>query len=111
MPVTNSPRRLIAYSVLAATFGYILANSVEQSVIRLTHPTTEELTWISDVVLAMAFGLVTYFWLHLRAARTDVSRLERAQLVLDTQLRLAAEIQRGLLPAVPEQRSGRRSRM
>jgi phosphoserine phosphatase RsbU/P len=106
MPVTSSPRRLIAYSALAAILGYLFANSVELSVIRVTHPTTEQLTWISDVLLAMAFGLVTYFWLHLRAARSDISRLERAQLVLDTQLSLAAEIQRGLLPAIPEQRSG-----
>jgi serine phosphatase RsbU (regulator of sigma subunit) len=56
---------------------------------------------ISDLVLATALGAVAYLWLHLRATRTRLTGLERAQIVLDTQLSVAAQIQRHLLPPVP----------
>ena len=46
----------------------------------------------------MAFGVAVYLWLDLRTARTTLSSLERAQVVMDTQLALAGEIQRRLLP-------------
>jgi sigma-B regulation protein RsbU (phosphoserine phosphatase) len=65
-----------------------------------------ELEWISDVVLAVAFGAATFLWLHLRRARTALTRLERAQVVLDTELQIAADIQRTLLPPAPPTRDG-----
>ena len=57
-------------------------------------------------MLAVAFGVATFLWLHLRLARTALTRLERAQLVLETELSIAADIQRGLLPPPPPARDG-----
>ena len=67
-----------------------------------------ELTWISDAFLAVAFGFAVFLWLHLRWTRVTLSRLEREHIVLDTQLSLAAEIQRGLLPLAPADGDGLR---
>jgi sigma-B regulation protein RsbU (phosphoserine phosphatase) len=49
---------------------------------------------------------VTYLWLRLKASRTRLLKLEREQVAIDEQLRLAAEIQRGLLPEVPNATPG-----
>jgi len=49
---------------------------------------------------------VIYLWLHLRATRTRLTGLERAQIVLDTQLSLAADIQRHLLPSAHVESNG-----
>ena len=57
-------------------------------------------------MLAVAFGAATFLWLHLRRARTALTRLERAQLVLETELTIAADIQRGMLPLPPPARDG-----
>jgi sigma-B regulation protein RsbU (phosphoserine phosphatase) len=51
------------------------------------------------MMLATAFGVAIYLWLNLRATRTRMTGLERVQIVVDTQLALAAEIQRRLLPS------------
>jgi phosphoserine phosphatase RsbU/P len=93
-------------SVGAAVLAYFVANTVEVAFIRAFHPPGFELRWISDALLSAAFGLVAYLWLHLRAVRTTLSRLEREQIVLDTQLSLAADIQRNGLPAIPTERDG-----
>ena len=90
----------------AAVAAYVVANAAESTLIRLLRPTRSELEWISDVVLATGLGVVTFLWLHLRSARSALGRLERAQLVFDTQLAVAADIQRNLLPAVPSPREG-----
>ena len=74
--------------------------------IRVVAPTELELTWISDVVLAVAFGLAMYLWLHLRAARAELSHFEREQIVLDTQLSVAVDIQKRFLPVLPERLDG-----
>ena len=62
--------------------------------------------WISDAILSAAFLTTTYLWLDLRATRTRLSDLERSQIALESQLTLAAEIQRNLLPPVPRPRAG-----
>jgi phosphoserine phosphatase RsbU/P len=59
------------------------------------------------VVSSSVVGL-TYLWLHLRESRTRLFALERAQVALDEQLRLAAEIQRNLLPGAPPTTAGLR---
>lgn len=98
--------RLILVSSSAAALVFFVANAVETAFIQAVGPSARELTWISDAVLAAALGLATFFWLRLKSSQAEVIRLERAQIVIDTQLALAAEIQRSLLPRVPGPREG-----
>src|SRR5262245_34222790 len=100
--------RLGLIAVAAGLFVLLVGTSVESAIIALTHPSTHELQWVSDAVAAAAVCGLTYLWLHLRAARTRVLDLERAQIVLEEQLRLAAQIQRSLLPEVPPATPGYR---
>jgi phosphoserine phosphatase RsbU/P len=92
---------------LASALGaFALAIAFERGLVRLLGLDLQELEWISDVVLAVALGAATFLWLHLRRARTALTRLERARLVLETELSIAADIQRGLLPSPPPGRGG-----
>jgi sigma-B regulation protein RsbU (phosphoserine phosphatase) len=88
-------------SIGAAVITYRCARAADALVLRIVHPPRGEVLLISDVILATAFGVAVYFWLNLRATRTRLTDLERAQIVLDTQLSLAAQIQRQLLPPMP----------
>ena len=97
-----------AIATLSAVLVYFLATSTEIVVIERVRPGEMELTWISDAFLAVAFGFAVFLWLHLRWTRVTLSRLEREHIVLDTQLSLAAEIQRGLLPLAPADGDGLR---
>ncbi len=97
-----------AIATVAALVLYIVAAGVEIGAIEALRPSELELTWISDAVLALAFGVAVFLWLHLRWTRRTLSRLEREHIVLDTQLSLAADIQRALLPAVPPDGEGLR---
>jgi sigma-B regulation protein RsbU (phosphoserine phosphatase) len=96
-------RRLVNViaSIAAAVITYRGARAADALFLRLVHPPRGEILLISDAILATAFGVVVYLWLNLRATRTRLSDLERARIVLDTQLSLAAQIQRQLLPPVP----------
>ena len=87
--------------VTSALIVYVVAGASEEALIRVLRPTEGELTWISDVVTAAAFGVAVYLWRHLRATRLELSERQRAELVLQTQLTLAASMQRRLLPAAP----------
>jgi serine phosphatase RsbU (regulator of sigma subunit) len=91
---------VVAESVAAAVCGYAVAVAVEAGLIRWLRPTEWELAWISDVVLAMALGVAVYLWRSLRQTRETLAAHQRAELVLQTQLSVAADIQRRLLPAV-----------
>lgn len=98
------PRRApVALAIAAGSAGlvYAAATLSEILIIRALRPTEIELTWISNVILATAFGVGMFLWLHLKWTRLALSRLEREHLVLDTQLATAAEMQRSLLPAPP----------
>jgi sigma-B regulation protein RsbU (phosphoserine phosphatase) len=90
-------------SVLVA---FVAAIAFERGLIRVLGLDLLQLEWISDVVLALAFGVATFLWLHLRLARTALTRLERARLVIETELAIAADIQRGMLPRPPAARDG-----
>ena len=90
-----------AIATTAAVLVYLLATTTEIVVIERLRPGEVELTWISDAVLAVAFGFAVFLWLHLRSTRQTLSRLERERIVFDAQLALAADIQRGLLPPLP----------
>jgi phosphoserine phosphatase RsbU/P len=100
-------RSLPVFVALAsAVVVFALALIFERGLISLLGLDLRELEWISDVVLAVAFGAATFLWLHLRLARAALTRLERAQVVLETELSVAANIQHGLLPAPPPARRG-----
>jgi sigma-B regulation protein RsbU (phosphoserine phosphatase) len=86
-------------AVTAVIYG--AARAADFVVVHLVHPRRGEVLAVSDMMLATAFGVAICLWLNLRATRTRLSGLERAQIVLDTQLSLAAEIQRQLLPRAP----------
>ncbi len=91
----------IVLAALAGMVAFAAGTFAESVIIRSVHGNRRELEWLSDTVISMGVAGMTYLWLHLKALRTHVLALERAQLVLDEQLRLAAEIQRSLLPPVP----------
>jgi sigma-B regulation protein RsbU (phosphoserine phosphatase) len=93
-------------SIGAAVITYRCARAADALFLRVVHPPRGEVLLISDVILATAFGVVVYLWLNLRATRTRLTGLERAQIVLDTQLSLAADTQRHLLPPMPAGSNG-----
>jgi phosphoserine phosphatase RsbU/P len=97
---------LLLLAVGSAIAAFVLAIGFERELVRLLRLDLRELEWISDVVLSTALGVATFLWLHLRRARNELTRLERDRLVLDTELRIAAEIQLNLLPATPAARGG-----
>ena len=97
-----------AVAIVSAILVYLLATTSEIAVIERVRPGEMELTWISDAVLAVAFGFAVFLWLHLKWTRTTLSRIQREHIVLHTQLSLAAEIQRGLLPSAPADGDGLR---
>lgn len=97
-----------AIATAAALVVYFVAAGIEIGVIEVLRPSELELTWVSDAVLALAFGVAVFLWLHLRSTRITLSKLEREHIVLETQLSLAAEIQRSLLPAIPPDGEGLR---
>jgi sigma-B regulation protein RsbU (phosphoserine phosphatase) len=98
--------RVVLAAVAAASAAFVMAIGFERELVRLLSLDLGELEWVSDVVLSTALGVATFLWLHLRRARTELTRLERAQLVLDTELRIASEIQQHLLPPLPVARDG-----
>src|ERR1700730_7590456 len=88
-------------SLGAAALTYRCARAADALVLRIVHPPRGEVLLVSDAILATALGVVVYLWLSLRATRPRLTGLERAKIVLDTQLSLAAQIQRQLLPPMP----------
>jgi serine phosphatase RsbU (regulator of sigma subunit) len=102
----NLTRRALSESAAAALCAYVLAGTTEAGVIRWLQPTEWELAWVSDLVLAVALGVAVYLWRHLLATRHALAQRERAEIVLQTQLSLAAEIQRRLLPRLPVAANG-----
>jgi serine phosphatase RsbU (regulator of sigma subunit) len=96
-------------AVLATAAGaavFVFGTTAESVIIRAVHGNRSELEWLSDAVISMAVAGIAYLWLHLKASRTHVLTLQQEQLAINEQLRLAAEIQRGLLPNVPASTPG-----
>lgn len=81
--------------------AFLLGTRVESRILWFARAEPGQLEWISDLILAGTVVCMTYLWLHLRASRSQLASLERQQIALDNELRLAAEIQRGLLPELP----------
>jgi phosphoserine phosphatase RsbU/P len=103
----TAARVAIVLTSAGTAFGvFVIGAVIETWLISLWRPSEGELTWISDLVLATCLGVVLYLWLHLRLTRTALAELERGQIVVDTQLAVAAKIQRDLLPPIPRVRRG-----
>jgi serine phosphatase RsbU (regulator of sigma subunit) len=94
-------QRALAEGVTAAACGYLVATIFEAALIRVVRPTEWELAWVSDAALAAALGIAVYLWRHLLTTRRELEKRERDELVLQTQLGIAAAIQNRLLPDVP----------
>jgi hypothetical protein len=100
-----------SWQIGALAFGtgmvvLVIGTRLETTIIAAVGATGHHLEWISDVVAAIAVSALTYLWLHLRVSQTHVLRLERAQIAVDEQLRLAAEIQQNMPPIIPSATPG-----
>lgn len=93
--------RVLLESIVAALACYLLAGATEATLLRTVQPTEWQLAWVSDLVLSIALGVAVYLWRHLSATRAALAARERAELVLEAQLSVAADIQRRLLPDIP----------
>jgi serine phosphatase RsbU (regulator of sigma subunit) len=93
--------------VLALFLGEIAASQgIELFVNRILRPDAEEITWISEVVMAGGFVAVTWLWIRLRETKIALTDLEREQIVAEAQLTIAARVQTSLLPALPAPSDG-----
>jgi len=86
--------------------AFAVGLSLEAAIIRAVRGNRSTLEWLSDALISTAVAGITYLWLHLRAARQRETRLAREKIAIDGQLRLAATIQRNLLPEVPQATAG-----
>jgi stage II sporulation SpoE-like protein len=86
--------------------GIAASQGIEMFVNRVLRPDAQEIAWISEVVLAGGFTVVTWLWVRLREARVALTDLERQQIVADTQLNVAARVQTSLLPPLPDPTQG-----
>jgi serine phosphatase RsbU (regulator of sigma subunit) len=102
----SGPWGIVAQSVAVALVGYIVAGTAEMGLIRAFSPSERELAWVSDVLLSAALGVAVYLWRHLSVTRRALLDRERSELVLTTQLAIAADLQRRLLPALPVDGNG-----
>ncbi len=84
-----------------AITAYIAANLLEWLALRLIAPTLPDVIEISDALLAGTAGVAAFLWLDLRSTRGELHHLERRQIVVNTELATAGEIQRRLLPQHP----------
>jgi sigma-B regulation protein RsbU (phosphoserine phosphatase) len=86
--------------------GIAASQGIELFVNRILRPDAEEITWISEALLAAGFVVVTWLWFRLRETQIALTDLERQQIVAETQLTIAARVQTSLLPALPGPRAG-----
>lgn len=84
-----------------AVAAYLVANGLELLAVQFINPNLTDIVEVSDFLLAGAAGGTLFLWLHLKSTRSELLRLERAQIVVNTQLATAAQIQRRLLPTRP----------
>ena len=78
------------------------SQGLERLINRFLRPDAEEWTWIGDLILSAGLLVMTIFWARLKEAREALSALDAQRIVLDTQLSIASEVQRALLPSIPE---------
>jgi serine phosphatase RsbU (regulator of sigma subunit) len=98
---TGPAARSIAIAILAGPAAFVVTTTLETLVIQSVHGNRAQLEWISDVLGSLGIMALSYLWLHLRESRMRLLALEREQVAVNEQLRLAAEIQWSALPRVP----------
>jgi phosphoserine phosphatase RsbU/P len=94
-------RRSPTAGAAVAFIAVVASQLIEVFINRVLRPDAKEWTWISETVVVAGFLVVTPLWLQLRQAREALGASERARLAVETQLSVAAEVQRALLPAIP----------
>jgi phosphoserine phosphatase RsbU/P len=90
-------RHPLPFSLAAGIVAFAAANAAESALIAAIRGDPWRLAWISDAVLSCAFVAATYLWLRVRSLQGAISTLERAGIEVETELRLAAAIQRRAL--------------
>ena len=106
--VHGSVWRPAAIALGAGLAAFVVGRVAEDAIVRAVRGNRLELEWLSDALISLAVVGIAYLWLHLRASRLRLRALEQEQIVIDAQLRLAAQIQRNLLPEVPGDTPGYR---
>src|SRR5262245_59345048 len=98
-----SPVGLVAAILIAAIAG---SQGIELFINRVLRPDLSEWSWISEILMTVAFCVATTLWMRLRLAQTAVLELERERVRTQAELAVAANVQRGLLPAIPAPADG-----
>ena len=107
-PLATSRKQIAALAGAGGALVLLMGTQTESVFIRAIGATGHQLEWMSDVIASVAVTSLTYLWLHLRATRTELLNSERTRVAQDEQLRMAAEIQRTLLPDIPPETRGYR---
>ena len=94
----------VVAAACAALIIYSCVRALETLFVQIVVPPRGEMRSVNYVLLSTAFGVAMYLWLDLRATRATLTGMERSQVVVETQLALAADVQRRLLPPVPVSR-------
>jgi sigma-B regulation protein RsbU (phosphoserine phosphatase) len=108
----HAPRRRqpllesLGLALLTGLTGFLLATGLEGLLFRVLARAPRELEWVSDAILTLTLSGALLLWLRLRSSRAELGRLEREKVALDTQLAVAATIQRSYLPPLPERAAG-----
>jgi serine phosphatase RsbU (regulator of sigma subunit) len=96
-----TPKHVVAVAIALGALVMIVGMQIESVIIRMIGATGHQLEWISDVIASVMVTTVTYLWLHLRITRAELLDAVRTRAIHDEQFRLAAGIQRNLLPEIP----------
>lgn len=94
------------FGLLASLVILLCSQLLEWMINRELRPDAEEWTWISDVAISTGFFAMAVLWIQLKQTREALTTLERQRVVIDTQLSIAAQVQRTLLPAIPPPMGG-----
>jgi serine phosphatase RsbU (regulator of sigma subunit) len=98
----GGPLRTAAFAAAAVTVAVLVSQAIEIFINRVLRPNAAELSWISEAIMAAAFLVMTTLWVRLRRTRRELSEAQRVRVALETQLAVAASVQRALLPPTPE---------
>jgi hypothetical protein len=102
----TTTRRSIGIVLVCVALTVVGSQIAERAINRLLRPDAAEWTWIGDVILSTGLVVMTVFWAQLKQARGTISSLETQRIVLDVQLSVAANVQRAMLPPIPEPLNG-----
>src|ERR1700752_3158339 len=76
-------RRPVLFLVIMCV-GIVASQGIELFVNRILRPDAEEITWISEALLAGGFIVVTWLWVRLRETQIALTDLERQRIVSET---------------------------